>query len=106
MYLTNSENGHDVCRCGNIAILIHSNNGELFQAFDKGDRVRLDVDMSKAKKLQKRHGGWNKKMKKVTVFLCIKHTPMYTVSVLCCHLTRIFMFTCTQYHRYYEVICK
>ena len=95
MYLTNSENRHDVCRCGNIAIITHRNNGELFQAFVKGDRVRVDPDMSKAKKMQKRHGGWNKTMKKVTVCLCIKHTPMYTVSVLNCHLTRIVMFNCT-----------
>ena len=47
----------------------------MFQAFVKGDQVRVDADMSKAKKMQKRHGGWNKKMKKVTVFLCIKRTP-------------------------------
>ena len=63
------------CRCfilhrsNYIAIVIHGNNDELFQKFVKGDRVRIDDDMPKATRLQKRHGGWNKKMKKVSVCL-------------------------------------
>ena len=66
--------------------------------------MRVDADMSKAKKMQKGHGEWNKTMKKVTVFLCIKHTPMYMESVCKCHLAKIFMFNCTQYHRHWLCI--
>ena len=48
---------------------IHHNNDEPFQMFVKGERVRVEVDASKASRLQEGHGGWNKKMKKVTVLL-------------------------------------
>ncbi|KAK2180416.1 hypothetical protein NP493_444g02041 [Ridgeia piscesae] len=37
------------------------NDGEMFV---KGERVRVEVDASKASRLQEGHGGWNKKMKK------------------------------------------
>ena len=67
--------------CSYIALLIHRNIDEYFQTFTKGDRVRVDADMSKAKKMQKRHGGWNPKMKKVTLFLCSKCTQMYMETV-------------------------
>ena len=48
-------------------LLIHYNNNTSFQMFAKGERVRVEADLSRASRLQEGHGGWNTEMKKVTV---------------------------------------
>ena len=60
--------------------------------FVKGERVRVEADVSRAKSLQDGHGGWVNKMKKVIVLL---HSTVHGKVIGCLRINRFYGFDVT-----------